>query len=265
MISRSSEEEQLAVVVKNLLLVYHKYLFAQYFPNFKALIAAGTQIKDAINNCTIKTDDLLRFRKNVRSNSKVVEISNIHKNDPYQLIAPIAPLQVPQGPRSKREFHELYMPMSQVFDKLKEKGILKPLDLRPILNPLPLRFDVNKRCAYHQVPSHDTDRCFTLRHEIQDLIDNKVIAPPTRLSITNNPLPNHNFGKGPMINCLMTEEENKKDPSDLIYNLLECFMMTWEELMDRTFTTTTRYDIWSEVLELENYLMSTNGGRHFKP
>ena len=38
------EEEQLTMVVKNLLPIYHKYLFAQYFPNFKALIAAGTQI-----------------------------------------------------------------------------------------------------------------------------------------------------------------------------------------------------------------------------
>ena len=59
---------------------------------------------------------------NVGSNSKAVEISNIQTNNPYQLVAPIAPVQVPQGPRPKREFHELYMPMSQVFDKLKAKG-----------------------------------------------------------------------------------------------------------------------------------------------
>ena len=42
MMNRPSDEERLAMVVKNLLLVYHKYLFAQYFPNFKALIADGT-------------------------------------------------------------------------------------------------------------------------------------------------------------------------------------------------------------------------------
>ena len=56
MMSRLSEKEQLAMVVKNLLPTYHKYLFAQYFPNFKALIATGTQIEDAINNGTIKND-----------------------------------------------------------------------------------------------------------------------------------------------------------------------------------------------------------------
>ena len=157
-------------------------MFAQYFPNFKALVVARTQIEDAINNSTIKTDDLPRFRKNVGSKSKAAEISNIHKNDPYQLMC-----QVPHGPRPKREFHELYIPMSQVFDKLKAKGLLKPLGPRPILNPLPSRFNVNKRYACHQVPGHEIDLCFTLRHAIQDLIDNKVIAPPTRPSITNNP------------------------------------------------------------------------------
>ena len=94
-----------------------------------------------------------------------------------------------------REFHELYMPISQVFDKLKAKGLLKPLAQRTIPNPLPSKFDVNKRCAYHQGPGHDIDNCFSLRHAIQDLIDNKVIAPPARPSITNNPLPNHHFGK----------------------------------------------------------------------
>ena len=95
MMSRPSEEEQLDMVVKNLLPVYHKYLFVQYFPNFKALIAVGTQIEDVINNGTIKTDDLPRFRKNVGSNSMIAEVSNIHKNDPYQLIALIAPMQIP--------------------------------------------------------------------------------------------------------------------------------------------------------------------------
>ena len=48
----------------------------------------------------------------------------------------------------------------------------------------------------------------------------------------------------------MIKNDSKEDPSDLIYDLLKCFMMTWEELMDRTYTTTTGYDIWNEeVLE----------------
>ena len=39
----------------------------------------------------------------------------------------------------------------------------------------------------------------------------------------------------------MTEEESKEDPFELIYDLPECFMMTWEELMD--MTSATGYDI----------------------
>jgi len=62
----------------------------------------------------------------------------------------------------------------------------------------------------------------------------------------------------------MIEEESKKDPSKLIYDLLECFMMTWEELMG--MTSTVGYDIWSEeVAETTNYSTSINRGRHFKP
>ena len=63
----------------------------------------------------------------------------------------------------------------------------------------------------------------------------------------------------------MTEEENKEDSSDLIYDLPECFMMTWEELMDRTSTTTTGSDLWNEVPGQENDQTSINKGRHLKP
>ncbi|GMY12486.1 retrotransposon gag domain-containing protein [Fagus crenata] len=48
MSSRPSEEDQLQMVVKNLLPTYNKHLFAQYFLNFKAIVAAGTQIEDTL-------------------------------------------------------------------------------------------------------------------------------------------------------------------------------------------------------------------------
>ena len=83
MMNRPNEEEQLTMVAKNLCPTYHKYLFAQYFPKFKALIVAGTQIEDAINNGTIKNEDAPKFKRNFGpSNSKTTEISNIYKADP---------------------------------------------------------------------------------------------------------------------------------------------------------------------------------------
>ena len=67
-----------------------------------------------------------------------------------------------------------------------------------------------------------------------------------------------------MINCLMFEEEGEKDPSKLIDDLPECFMVTWEELMG--MMSAVGYDIRSEdTLEIPNYPISTYGGRHSKP
>ena len=63
----------------------------------------------------------------------------------------------------------------------------------------------------------------------------------------------------------MTEEENKEDSSNLIYDLPKCFMMTWEDLMDRASTTITRYEKWNETPKPKNNQTSTNKGRHFKP
>lgn len=45
MAKRLNNEEQMQMVEKNILLVYHIYLFINYFPNFKVLIKVGTQIK----------------------------------------------------------------------------------------------------------------------------------------------------------------------------------------------------------------------------
>ena len=62
----------------------------------------------------------------------------------------------------------------------------------------------------------------------------------------------------------MSEEEKEEDPSKLIYDLSECFMMTREELMG--MTSAARYDIWSEdTIEIPSYPTSTYGGRHFNP
>ena len=63
MMNRPNEKEQLTMVVKNLLPICHKYLFAQYFPNFKALTKAWTQIEDAINNGMIKNEEALGLRR----------------------------------------------------------------------------------------------------------------------------------------------------------------------------------------------------------
>ena len=278
MTNRPNEEEQLGMVVKNLLPTYHKYLFAQYFPSFKALVAAGIQIEDAMNNGTIKGEEIMRPKKTFGpSSSKIPEVSTINQPAPYQLIAPTP---VPKA-QPQRQFHELHMPLSKVFEKLQARGLLRPLDPKPMPNPLPRGFDVNKRCSYHQTPGHHTDDCFSLRHAIQNLIDQKIIAPPPRPNVISNPLPNHALNHGPRINCLF-EEGLKEDPSILISDIPICAMLTWEEVMETELPPAKpKLDIWEEEptneptkeptptplsLDHQNEITHiTRGGKHFKP
>ncbi|KAF5932766.1 hypothetical protein HYC85_028937 [Camellia sinensis] len=84
------------------------------------------------------------------------------------------------------------MPLPKALGVLIRKGHLKPLEPRPLPNPLPLSHNPPKYCAYHQQHGHDTDQCFRLRHEIQDLVDKQVIVPPEKPNVTTNPLPPHN-------------------------------------------------------------------------
>ncbi|KAF5934433.1 hypothetical protein HYC85_030604 [Camellia sinensis] len=81
-------------------------------------------------------------------------------------------------PRGQRVFHALYMPLSKALQILVGQGHLKPLEPRPLPNPLPAMHDATQYCAFHQQTGHDTDSCVRLRHEIQNLIDNGVIPAP---------------------------------------------------------------------------------------
>ena len=93
-----------------------------------------------------------------------------------------APSKNPQAlkyqPRGRRVFHALYMPLSKALQILVGQGQLKPLEPRPLPNPLPATHDTTQYCAYHQQTGHTTNACFRLRHEVQDLFDNGVIPAP---------------------------------------------------------------------------------------
>ncbi|KAF5933264.1 hypothetical protein HYC85_029435 [Camellia sinensis] len=87
-----------------------------------------------------------------------------------------------------------------------QKGASEALKPRPLPNPLPPTHNPAKYCAFHQQHGHDTDLCFRLRHEIKDLIDNKVIAPPQKPNVTTNPLP-------PTTQPSTSTQENKPYPN----------------------------------------------------
>ncbi|KAF5934435.1 hypothetical protein HYC85_030606 [Camellia sinensis] len=99
--------------------------------------------------------------------------------DPFASASGKNPQTTKYLPRGRRVFHDLHMSLSRALLILAKNGHLKPLEPRPLPKNLPTTHDVTLYCAYHQQSGHSTDGCSRLRHEVQDLIDNKVILPPT--------------------------------------------------------------------------------------
>ena len=78
----------------------------------------------------------------------------------------------------KRVFNDLQMPLSEVLAVLIERGHLKPLDPTPLPNPIIPNWNRNDHCAFRQRIGHKTNSCLRLKHEVQDLIDQRVITKP---------------------------------------------------------------------------------------
>ena len=116
MIMRPSEEDQIQMMVKNLLPIFHKHLFAQYFPNFKALVITSTQVEDAINNGMLKKEECSIFEKTAAytTNEETINVVGAQSSS--------------MNSRPRRKFNELHVPMSQLFEKLKLERYLGPLD-----------------------------------------------------------------------------------------------------------------------------------------
>jgi hypothetical protein len=91
-----------------------------------------------------------------------------------------------------RKFSDLKRPLSVVFEGLRKRGMLQPVQDSP-KRPAPEGVDQSKFCAFHQVWGHDTDNCLRLRHEIQNLIDSGKLEDPSnrKPNIKTNPLPAH--------------------------------------------------------------------------
>ena len=58
------------------------------------------------------------------------------------------------------------------------EGHLKPLNPIPRPNPIPPNWNRNDHFTFHQRIGHKTNSCLRLKHEVQDLIDQGVIAKP---------------------------------------------------------------------------------------
>ena len=76
-------------------------------------------------------------------------------------------------------------------------------------NPMPRTWNLNEYCHFHKKSSHKTNIYFSLKHEIQDLIDNGTLPNPniiTKPNIRKNPLPNYHRAPSLYHNWVQVEE-----------------------------------------------------------
>ncbi|KAL9238880.1 hypothetical protein vseg_013251 [Gypsophila vaccaria] len=100
------------------------------------------------------------------------------------------------------------MTHTEAFNKLVEKGLLKPIGPTPD-PPKENRskwWDENAFCQFHRGKGHDTEKCVRLQHAIQDMIDVGDLPRPTpggQPSNKENPLATHAIfvGTMPIIDC----------------------------------------------------------------
>ncbi|KAF5932738.1 hypothetical protein HYC85_028909 [Camellia sinensis] len=220
---RPTDKDQIRMIVRNLHPKLMQRMIVVPFPTFADLHDMGVQIEDAMKQGLFDHDREQPRRTFNRNNnagpsgaantraSEVGMVTTTPPPPPRPMTA--TPFSGASGsntqnrfqPRNQRTYSPLYMPLTKVLAILIRKNHLKPLEPKPLPNPLPPSYDPSKYCAYHQQHGHDTDRCFRLRHEIQDLIDKQVIAPPEKPNVTTNPLPPHNQAPPPgRINCIQT-------------------------------------------------------------
>src|SRR3989441_5930073 len=113
----------------------------------------------------------------------------------------------------ERRFSNFTLPLSNGLERCIKKGLLQPLEPKPLPNPLPPSFNQQAYCEFHQARGHDTNNCKRLKHEVQDLIEQGKIPDPEQgqPSTRKNPLPNFSSGGVYVIGEYKSEEEILKE------------------------------------------------------
>ncbi|KAF5934446.1 hypothetical protein HYC85_030617 [Camellia sinensis] len=189
---RPTDKDQIRMVVRNLQPKLMQKMIVLPFPSFLDLHEMGVQIEDAMKPGLIDQEKEQPRRAFTRSSNATTSGDAAARSSEVGMVATTTPRAAtpfvgastsnPRTsdylPRGKRVFIPLYMSLSKALGVLLKKRHLKPLEQRPLPDPLPPKHDPTKYCAFHQQTGHDTDSCVRLRHEIQNLIDNGVIPAP---------------------------------------------------------------------------------------
>ena len=198
MVNRPNEKDHM--IIKNLLLAYNSRHLSLPISSFRQLCDCGTRIEDAVNNGQLeKGENKLPIKKTYGGGATTSKAPN-----PVNVNAII-----PQQPLAKPRVLRLRNDPYQAYENLASKEFLKPLDPTLMSNPMPRTWNLNEYCHFHKKSSHKTDIYFSLKHEIQDLIDNGTLQNPniiTKPNIRKNPLPNYHRAPSLYHNWVQVEE-----------------------------------------------------------
>ena len=157
------------MIIKNLLPAYNNRLLSSRINSFVELCDCGTRIEDAINTRQLDLSEAkFQAKKVFIEGEKGGALNNVN-----------AVFAQPK----KMVFNDLQMPLSKVLVVLTEGrwgggGHLEPLDPTSLPNPILPNWNRNDHCAFHQRIGPMKNSCLRLKHEVQDLIDQGVIAKP---------------------------------------------------------------------------------------
>ncbi|KAK9282579.1 hypothetical protein L1049_010796 [Liquidambar formosana] len=227
--------------------------------NFEQLYDCGTRIEQAINSGQVDKNEGKAMKKTYGSGGSPNNQGGNRAVNPPSNSNIVA--VVNQGAR--REFDDLGMSLFKAFANLTRRGHLQALAPRPLPNPIPPRYNLNEFCHFHQMAGHKTDNCARLRHEIQDLIDNKKIPKPregVEPNIHQNPLPEYQR------NVAFIERDTEMwDPSNLIKEVMVLDVDAWKDYSEINVQKGTFWDSMDDVVtEEDGILHLTRSGRHFK-
>ena len=164
MIDRPSEPEQIEILLDNLREPLKQRLVAVDIMSYATLKKVGTRVESYISAQTaLEAPTKGYFGKKPYGSSSTAPGPNVNT------------LSVVTEPRSRRNYSEIGMNLSQTLKRLVKSGHLNPIG--PIEEPAVKgpSWNENTYCEYHQGKGHDTNGCNALRHAIQDLIDDGTI------------------------------------------------------------------------------------------
>ncbi|RDY06712.1 hypothetical protein CR513_09263, partial [Mucuna pruriens] len=122
--------------------------------------------------------------------------------------------------RNPRVFTPIPMSYSKLLQHMLRESLVTIVSLKPLLPPYPKNYDPNAKCDYHaRAVGRSTEKCWSLKHKVQDLEKNP--------NISNNPLPEHG---NPTIGAIFEEDyvvdeaEKIRTPMKFIFRMLQSLM-----------------------------------------